>query len=397
MRYKRAIHASKWRSKVKKIRRIGLITQAFGDQLPKLKTGIHAYAKKHGGWRLIETSRMDLRHIRSIAEDVEGVIVHVSDKRYARLIASTGVPCVNVSGSLRDDACLPTIRSDDRLVGQQAAEYFLQRGYRHFAFLGSSLGPTPKRRQAAFTGKVHQAGFEVASFSMPRTLDIPKIRREIGRWLSRLPKPLALMASTDTMGANALDACAEFDLSVPQAVAVLSVGNVSTISRYCYPPLSSMSVNIAHRGYAAAQMLDKLVAGQPPENPLLLLPPGRIITRQSSDSLATTDGPLSAALRFIYERACDPIGVSDVVDAVGINRRSLERKFQETLGTSPYHEIRRIRMERAQRLLAETSLTIAEIASISGMGNADNLWDNFILLLKQSPSAYRESVRRPQG
>ncbi len=381
---------------MKKVRRIGLIVQAFGDQLPKLKMGIHAYAKKHGCWRLIETSRMDLRHIRSIAEDVEGVIAHVSDKRYARLIASTGVPCVNVSGSLRD-ACLPTVRSDDRLVGQQAAEYFLQRGYRHFAFLGSSLGPTPKRRQAAFTSKVHQAGFDVATFSMPRTLDIPKIRREIGRWLSRLPKPLALMTSTDTMGANALDACVEFDLCVPQAVSVVSVGNIPTISRYCYPPLSSMSVNIAHRGYAAAQMLDKLIAGQPVENRLVLLPPGRIMTRQSSDSLAITDGPLSAALRFIYERACDPISVGDVVDAVGINRRSLERRFQETLGTSPHHEIRRIRMERAQRLLAETSLTVAEIASICGMGNADSLWDNFTLLLKQSPSAYRESVRHPQG
>lgn len=381
---------------MKKIRRIGLVTQAFGDQLPKLKTGIHAYAKKHGCWRLIETSRMDLLHIRSIAQDVEGLIAHVSDKRYARLIASTGVPCVNVSGSLRD-ASLPTVRSDDRLVGQQAADYFLQRGYRHFAFLGSSLGPAPKRRQAAFTTKIHQAGFDVAVFSMPRTLDIPKIRREIGRWLTRLPKPLALMTSTDTMGANALDACAEFDLSVPQAVAVLSVGNIPTISRYCYPPLSSMSVNIAHRGYAAAQMLDNLIAGRPPENPLLLLPPGRIITRQSSDSLAITDSPLAAALRFIYERACDLISVTDVVDAVGINRRALERKFQDTLGTSPYHEIRRIRMERAQRLLAETNLTIAEIASISGMGNADNLWDNFTLLLKQSPSCYRESIRHAQG
>ncbi len=380
---------------MKKSRRIGLVLQSFGEQLGRLKAGIQAYAHRQGYWRLVETSRMDERHIRAVTSDVEGVIAHVADKRYAKMITSGGVPCVNVSEPLRD-AYFPTVRTDDALVGRHAAEYFLQRGYRHYAFLGSSLGPMPKRRQVAFVGKVQQAGFEASVFSIQRSLDLPKIRREIGRWLTKLTGPVALMASTDSLGLTALDACAEFGLAVPQAVAVLGVGNIHSINRYSNPALSSISTNLVARGFAAAQLLDGLMAGKPGLKRLVMIPPGRIITRQSSDALAIDDELTAAALKFIYEHACDPVSVLDVARAVGINRRSLERRFQEVLGTSPHHEIRRVRMDRAQRLLTETAMSIAEVAVVSGMGSTEYLWNAFDQTLGQSPSAYRKAARHEE-
>ncbi len=373
---------------MKKIRRIGLIVNAFeGEYLPRFKTGIQAYARRDGYWRLVETSRM--KSINSVARDVEGIISHVSDKRYAKLIAATGLPCINVSQNLRDNL-LPSIRMDDRIIGQQAADYFLQRGYRHFAFMGSSLGPTGARRQSAFVAKIQQAGFEVILYHKPRTHDIGKIRREVSRWLLKLPRPTALFTSNDVLGITVLDSCRELQIPIPHDIAVLSVGNVHTITRYSHPPLSSISVNITRRGFIAAQLLDRLIKGDTSVTGAVLVPPGRTITRQSSDSFAIQDPIAQGALKFIYQHACDPVTVDDVASALGVTRRSLERKFQDILNTTPHHEIRRIRMDKAQTLLLETNLSIAQVALESGMGNAENLWDAFNQFLGQSPSAYRK-------
>jgi LacI family transcriptional regulator len=374
-------------------RRIGLVVQGFGDQLPKLKAGIQAYARRDGYWRLVETSRMDRRWIQSVADDVEGIIAIVSDKRYARMITSTGRPSVNLSPSLRD-AYFPTVRVDDRAVGRQAAEYFLQRGYRHFAFLGSSQGPMPQRRQASFASHVKQAGHDVSCWAKSRNLDLAEVRREIGRWLASLPKPLALLASSDSLGVIALDACAEMELPVPHAVSVLGVGNVHAINLCGHLPLSTMSLNLVHRGFAAAEMLDRLIAGETIESRVVLIPPGRIITRRSSSTLAISDAVVAAAFQLIAERACDGLSVDDVASTVGVTRRSLERHFAQHLNTTPYHHIRRVRLERARSLLLDTDLTVREIAIACGMVNAENLWDAFSQAFGQSPSAFR---RTPQS
>ncbi len=374
--------------------RIGLILQPFGEHLPKLKAGIQAYAKEHykNPWRIVETSMLEKPRIQALSRDVHAIIAHVDDNRHARIIANTKLPCINIADGLRHPP-FPTVRTDDRLVGQLAADHFLTRGYRHFAFLGSSLGPMPRRRQNAFVAKVHQAGFTVALFTMPRSLELAILRQQIGLWLSKLPQPLALLTSNDSLGATAIDACAQFKLSIPQSIAILGVGNAQSINRYTVPPLSSMSLNITRRGYLAAQALDALIKGQTPPA-VTLVSPGRIITRPSSHHLPISDELTRRALAFIHEHACDPVNAEDVARAMGTSRRSLERKFLQTLSTSPYNEIRRIRMERAQRLLTETDLSIAHIATVSGMGNPENLWHAFDAVLGQNPTAYRKSSRQ---
>lgn len=228
---------------------------------------------------------------------------------------------------------------------------------------------------------------------MPRSLDLALLRKQIGLWLSKLPHPLALLTANDSLGATAIDACSQFKLPIPQSIALLSIGNLQSITRYTVPPLSSISLNITRRGYLAAQALDLLLNNQTPPA-LTLVTPGRIITRQSSHHLAISDHLTRRAIQFIHEHACDPVNAEDVAAALATSRRSLERRFLQSLNTSPYNEIRRVRMERAQRLLTETNLSIAQIASVSGMGNPENLWHAFIAVLGQNPSDYRKSSQQ---
>jgi AraC-like DNA-binding protein len=73
--------------------------------------------------------------------------------------------------------------------------------------------------------------------------------------------------------------------------------------------------------------------------------------RQSTDTLAVDDPDLASAVAFIRSHATDPIQVKDVLRAVAVSRRWLERRFREVLGRGPGAEIRRVRLARAEPVL----------------------------------------------
>ncbi len=63
--------------------------------------------------------------------------------------------------------------------------------------------------------------------------------------------------------------------------------------------------------------------------------------------------------------------MGEVVRAVGLTRRVLDRRFQELTGRTPRDEIARHRVERMRQLLAETDLTMAEIALRTGFDHVE--------------------------
>jgi LacI family transcriptional regulator len=80
-------------------------------------------------------------------------------------------------------------------------------------------------------------------------------------------------------------------------------------------------------------------------------------SRQSTETLAIRDADLAAALAFIRSHAAEPIDVGDVLRAVPVSRRLLERRFQHVLGRTPGKEIRRVRIERVKQLLTESNFS----------------------------------------
>jgi len=88
-------------------------------------------------------------------------------------------------------------------------------------------------------------------------------------------------------------------------------------------------------------------------------PPGsfpiRVVARQSTDVLASGDPVVIAALRYIHSAAIEGINVAGVVQATGAGRRELERKFRAILGRSVLQELRRVRIQQAQKLLGSVN------------------------------------------
>src|SRR5256885_11835243 len=114
-------------------------------------------------------------------------------------------------------------------------------------------------------------------------------------WLRRLPKPVGILALDDTNAHDVAEACLEAGISVPEHVAIVGVNNDDLLCESAWPPLSSINADFSRMGFAAAQLLDRLMAGAKlrPEETKTRLPPLGVVQRQSTSVLAIQDENLA--------------------------------------------------------------------------------------------------------
>jgi LacI family transcriptional regulator len=136
-----------------------------------------------------------------------------------------------------------------------------------------------------------------------------------------------------------------------------------------------------------------MIAGEPAPQAPILFPPLGIVARQSTSLLAIKDPDVAAAVHMIRQSGSSVITVEDVMRAVSVSRRSLERRFRQSLGRGIFEEIQRVRVERAASLLAGTDVPIATVAEMAGFSNGMHLLLAFRRETGMTPSAYRRRFR----
>ena len=75
---------------------------------------------------------------------------------------------------------------------------------------------------------------------------------------------------------------------------------------------------------------------------------------------------------------------------IAMSRTNLYKKVQNMLGITPTDFIRNVRMKRAATLLADTSMTISEIAARVGFATPRNFSAQFKKMFGLLPSEYRQ-------
>ncbi|HYQ44068.1 MAG TPA: GlxA family transcriptional regulator [Polyangiaceae bacterium] len=93
---------------------------------------------------------------------------------------------------------------------------------------------------------------------------------------------------------------------------------------------------------------------------------------------------------FVLEHLDQALPVARLARGVGMSQRTLSRWCREHLAESPAEVVRRLRLEEAQRLLAETELPLKDITNRTGLGDATTMWRAFTQHLGVTPAAYRE-------
>jgi LacI family transcriptional regulator len=325
-----------------------------------------------------------------LARRFDGIVVMPPNSRLLGSLAATGVRCVSISAC---PGSLPVVRADEAMSGRLGAEYLTERGFKRFAFYGSSTGAGSALREEGFCSTIRRAGFDCLTHHREMTANWGRLLASATRWVASLPRPLAVMASNDSLGHQVLGACESLGIRVPEEIAVLGCGDDPSICMLANPPLSSIAEDSFRLGHQVAVLLDHLMSGGKPPTAPVLIPPLHVVTRQSTDAWAVGDPEIAKTLRFIHEHACDPIGVKDIVAAVAISRRRLERSFRQSIGRTPHEQIRRVQLEHAKRLLAETRKPVYQVARDVGLGSVSGISRVFRKEMGISPIQYRQRFK----
>ena len=105
-----------------------------------------------------------------------------------------------------------------------------------------------------------------------------------------------------------------------------------------------------------------------------------------------TRDAVGAAMRYGLEHIDRPdLDVAELAAAAHVSRRTFDRQFRETTGSSPLQWLLHQRVLRAQHILSTSDLDIDAVARASGFANAVALRPHFRRVVGVPPHTYRAS------
>lgn len=365
-----------------------------GHYIERIHHGIASYAGQNN-WHLTNLFGDSPSLIQN--RECDGIIAAMdTDDPLSEAILRHGIPTVDLS-IIRQNLKMPHLTGDNLAMGRDAALHFLERGFRNFLWFTERNHPASSQRMKGFITELNACGFNCTQMIVDEAFpDGTPSWKTLKDWILQtipaLPKPCAAFAYNDVQAANLLDACVAGGIRVPDEIAVLGTDNHPLVCPTAAVPLSSMNHDLEEMGRRAAEELAHMMDGAPMERKTIIIPHKGITVRRSSDVFAINDIHVISALRFLHNNYQRSIGVADIVAAAGIPRRSLERRFQNSLEKSIHTQLQHIRLDNACRLLKETRFSIADIASVSGFNTPEYLHRVFLKQIGMTPRSYRQGT-----
>ena len=371
-------------------------TEAFAHNLLR---GILEYSKGREPWVVcrMPPSYKQSYGIPGVLEwakkwQADAIIAQFNDNDEVELFRENGIVALAQDFQSRFSV-IPNITSRYELTGQMAADFFLQKGFRNFAFYGYKDVVWSEERYMGFLNRIMEKGlgdnfFEYKNQPLENLWYYES--EPLADWIKSLPHPVALMACDDTRGNKIMEMCQVLGINIPEEIAVLGVDNDEIICNLSEPPLSSVSLNIVKGGYEAARLIDRLIHNEATSCEDVIIQPITIVNRLSTDIYATDNPAILAALKYIHQNLANKINVDDIVKQVPLSRRLLEIRFRQVTGQSIYQYISDLRMERFPQLLLASTEPIADLAMQVGLADSKNLARQFKLWKGCTPVEYRK-------
>jgi AraC family transcriptional regulator len=105
-----------------------------------------------------------------------------------------------------------------------------------------------------------------------------------------------------------------------------------------------------------------------------------------------TDRRLLRVLDFMKHHFMDSITLDQLAAEAGISRFHFVRIFKKKLGSAPHRYLVQLRMDHARALLADTDLSISQVATACGYVHSGHFASTFQRQFSVSPAAYRRSL-----
>ena len=376
--------------------------------------GLASCLNKKTGWRvrMIRPEGNPKRvpaMLRRIAPDA--IVVHyVFEPKGLQQLMATGLPLIVACVDHYPHLPLPLVSTDHYMLGQMAAEHFLERQFHNFARIGygsedaihqpSHAGKhVSATRVAGYRARLRRSGFAYQEILIPLVTDEAaffgqgSLPRRLLAALNALPKPCGILTEDDTLGAGVIEYCLFNNIKVPEEIAVLGAGNAVVPCTLSQPNLSSIAESFDGIGRECARMILNWDKASPPGRTICTVPPLGVITRESTDIQEINNPIVNQALKYISDNIGRAFNISHLINVTGVSRPTLVSHFKDSLRRTPIMEIRRQRVERAKYLLAETNETGKSIAKQCGMKEPVHFCRVFKELTGITPQEYRRRAQ----
>lgn len=366
--------------------------------------GIKRHADEVGGWNIITTPPS----LQSTAEEVmtlssvrrwkcSGVIAMLASLDEERVAAKLPMPVVNLAGWCAPrKGGVPRVNANHQEIGRMAADHFLTFGLQHVAYYGFEGVWYSEERSVGLERRAKELSLPFSRFLHPlRHAHAPawhQVSKPLAAWLRKLPKPVGILAVHDYRARVILSLCEQIGFRVPEEVAVLGIDNDPIICEYSSPTLSSVSRDPVAYGVAAAQQLECLLNKKTLEQHTILISPGGVVQRQSTQRLYSGDPVIRQVADYLSQQSPSRVNVQSVAKHLKLSRRTLELHFKEHLQMTPGSYIQAFRITRAKSLLLQRDVyqTISEIAYAAGFGSVPAFRAAFHSHTGKTPSNYRK-------
>lgn len=353
-------------------------SKASRDQV----SGIYRYAAEHELWDLHIISRP------SSKDDIKGLlsalrpdgiiagsteIVNAFRQRLHARVPAVVLDCYARRNSSVDGLVLCA----DHDIGKTAAGFFIGKGFRHFAFAGTCGNDSDfesfnsRNRENGFRRALSKAGFDLSTYNeapLPGSRHYADLK-SLGEWLTTLPKPCALLATSDSVAQSVIGVCRRRRISVPQQVAVMGIDNNPGICENTSPTLTSIAPDFEGGGYRAAELLNRFLnSSVTGRRAVVRVTYGLsgLVERLSTSNTAGNRMRVARAMEVIRRRALDGITVREVAEAVGVSPRALEIAFRNASHRTVRDELLEVKLAAAKHLLKVTHLRADKIAEQCG-------------------------------
>lgn len=359
--------------------RIALVAENSSEYGRRLIDGVAAFAREERVWRLTWLRIEELRKPQPL-KGFSGVIARVANDAIARPLKAARIPVVDVFCQKAYPAFYG-VNSDHETIGRLAAEHFLAKRHRHFAFAGFKGVAFSEARRAAFIHALPDR--QVACWAAPLLRDQQTFfndrtgavvdARGMDAWLRSLSSPTALFAANDLLALQIMERAEQLGINVPEELAVLGVDDDRLLCAFASTPISSIEPNAYGIGYTAARILAKALrdpsAADLPHSILHVAPNG-LVERASSERHAVHPEWLADALGFIDASIARPISTADILALTGHSHATVRKTFIRVLGESAQRYILRVKMNAAKKLLeSDGNLLVKEVAERTGFAS----------------------------
>lgn len=356
--------------------RIVLLLKAKGGYGRGIIEGVCDYMKStRCEWEILleEDFRSRLECLASW--DGDGVIADFDDPELVRLLARSTLPVVGVGGSYQLNApglkATPYVASDNPALIRLAYQHLIDMGLPHFALYSIEPGPHTRwaqEREEAFCRLLLADRLPAPVYRGRATFapDWTAIIDGLAAWIASLPKPVGIIAVTDSRARQIMQACAQLGLSVPEEVAVIGIDDEPLMSLLGRIPLSSVAQGTSEMGRQAAQMLHRRLTSALPFAPHCVVAPAGVHAQASSRHQPLHDPYVARARHYIRQFAAQGIRAPQVAAYVGVTRATLDAHFLRVLGRTVHEDLFAFKLGQSRALLEAGTLSPARIAQHSG-------------------------------